>query len=77
MSSYLKVEGSSSLVRDVGSTAIVNTDKSGYESYVKLRDMERAKQLELDRQAAELSSLKEELSSIKSLPLQLVKQNEH
>lgn len=74
---YLKVEGSSSLVRDTTSTAIVNTDNGAYEAYIKAREVAMNKQNEIERQAAELSSLKEELSSIKTLLLQLVKQNGH
>jgi len=35
----LKVEGHNNLVRDTVTNGIINTDKSGYETYIKLRKM--------------------------------------
>ena len=63
----LKVEGHVGLVRDKISNAIVNTNKSDYDLYMK-----RAKAREMQRDALsdaikEINSLKQELFEIKSM----------
>ena len=65
----LKVEGYTNLVRDIRSSAIVNTDKSEFQLY-----MQRVKQREsqgdkLRNVCKEINSLKAELKEIKDLIL--------
>ena len=64
MSRYLKVEGHSSLVRDVGSNAIVNTDNSGYEAYKKARAEARRKDRSLKELQDEVAELKQLVKSL-------------
>ena len=65
--SYIKVEGHTSLVRDVKSNAIVNTNKSEFQMYMK-RHKERNEQADKLRNVCkEINSLKTEFREIKDL----------
>ena len=73
MSKYLKVEGHTSLVRDIGSNAIVNTNVSEYQIYmqrVKAREQQGDK---LRNVCKEINTLKTELREIKNLLKEIVK----
>ena len=73
MSKYLKVEGYTSLVRDVNSNGIVNTNVSEFETYMK-RVRNRERQGDQIRNAVkEINTLKAELREIKGLIKELVK----
>lgn len=64
---YLKVEGYTSLVRDVNSKAIVNSNVSEYQTYMK-RVRDREQQGDQIRSAVkEINNLKAELREIKDL----------
>ena len=70
---YLKVEGHTSLIRDVRSNAIVNTNVSEYQTYMK-RIKDREQQGDQIRSAVkEINNLKAELREIKGLIKELVK----
>ena len=65
--SYIKVEGHTSLVRDVRSNAVVNSNKSEFQMYMK-RHKERNEQADKMRNVCkEINNLKTELREIKSL----------
>ena len=71
--SKLKVEGFESLVRDVKSNAIINTNVSEYQIYMK-RIRAREKQGDEIRNAVkEINNLKAELREIKNLIKEVVK----
>jgi len=71
--SRLKVEGYTSLVRDVRSNAIVNTNQSEYKMYM-ARVKAREEQGDKIRSAVkEINNLKTELREIKSLLKEVVK----
>ena len=71
--SYIKVEGHSSLVRDIKSNAIVNSNKSEFQMYMK-RHKERNEQADKMRNVCkEINNLKTELREIKELIKGLVK----
>ena len=73
MSRYLKVEGHTSLVRDVDSNAIVNTNVSEYQIYMQ-RVKSREQQGDQIRNAVkEINTLKAELREIKNLLKEIVK----
>ena len=73
MSDILKVEGHTHLVRDVNSNAIINTNKSEYQLYMK-RIKVREKQSDKLRNAVkEINNLKSELREIKKLIKEIVK----
>ena len=69
---YLKVEGHTSLVRDIRSNAIVNRNVSEYQTYMK-RVRDREQQGDQIRSAVkEINNLKAELREIKGLIKELV-----
>ena len=69
---YIKVEGHTSLVRDVRSNAIVNHNVSEFQTYMK-RMKDREKQGDQIRNAVkEINTLKAELREIKGLIKELV-----
>ena len=71
--SKVKVEGFESLIRDVKSNAIVNTNKSEYQVYM-ARIRAREKQGDEIRNAVkEINTLKAELREIKSLLQEVTK----
>ena len=70
--SRVKVEGYSSLVRDINSNGIVNTSVSEYQTYMK-RVRAREQQGDQIRSAVkEINNLKTELREIKGLIKELV-----
>ena len=69
----IKVEGYESLIRDVRSNAIVNTNKTEYQMYM-ARIRSREKQGDDIRNAVkEINNLKAELREIKSLLQEVTK----
>ena len=65
--SYIKVNGHNNLARDIRSGAIVNTNKSEFQMYMK-RHKERNEQGDKMRNVCkEINNLKSELREIKSL----------
>lgn len=69
----LNVEGYLNLKRDINSGAILNTDTSEYENYLKAKMMREYDRVQLDTAFNEISMLKSEISEIKELLFQLVK----
>ena len=73
MSDTLKVEGHTHLVRDVKSNAIINTNTSDYQLYmkrVKVREKEADK---LRNAVKEINNIKSEIREIKDLIKKIVK----
>jgi|TARA_B100000214_G_scaffold1693_1_gene1310 hypothetical protein len=73
MSDTLKVEGHTHLVRDVNSNAIINTNTSDYQLYmkrVKVREKEADK---LRNAVKEINNIKSEIREIKDLIKKIVK----
>lgn len=62
---YYKVEGNDSLVRDVSSKAIINTNSKEYQNYVDKRNM-------MAKQKQEIDSLKKDMSEIKEMLATLI-----
>ena len=73
MSKYLKVEGYTSLVRDVNSNGIVNTNVSEYQTYMKRIRMRNEQGDQIRSAVKEINNLKAELREIKGLIKELVK----
>ena len=73
MSDTLKVEGHTHLVRDVNSNAIINTNTSDYQLYmkrVKVREIEADK---VRNAVKEINNIKSEIREIKDLIKKIVK----
>jgi len=58
-SKRMKVENHPNLKRDVKTTAIVNTDKAGYERYINDRDARLRQQNEIDNLRHQIDVLKD------------------
>tara|TARA_Y100000816_G_C25815261_1_gene426690 strand:+ start:67 stop:288 length:222 start_codon:yes stop_codon:yes gene_type:complete len=71
--SRIKVEGYTSLVRDVNSNGIVNTNVSEYQTYMKRIRMRNQQGDEIRNAVKEINNLKAELREIKGLIKELVK----
>ena len=71
----VNVEGHSHLKRDVSSGAIVNTDNSEYEKYLRIKEQKENDRVKLDTAIEQISVLKSELDEIKNLILSLGKPN--
>ena len=75
MSDYLKVEGHEHLVRDMGSTAIVNTNKYAYIAAVERSRNAQKQKDELRDATREINSLKSEMQGMRGVLLQMVEKD--
>ncbi len=75
MTDYLKVEGHEHLIREVGSKAIVNTNRYAYIAAVERSRNAQKQKDELRDATREINTLKSEMHEIKSLLLQLVEKD--
>ena len=73
MSDTLKVEGHTHLVRDVSSNAIVNTNVSEYQLYMKRIKVREKQSDELRNAVKEINNLKKDIREIKELIKEIVK----
>ena len=67
MNNYIKVESDESLVRDLDSNAIVNTDKDEYQKFLNLSEKRYKEKVEYENLKTDVKSLKDDLNEIKSL----------
>lgn len=74
---FLKVEGNDSLVRDVSTHAIINTNSAEYENYLKKKNHMSSQSIEIERNTNDINSIKQELSEIKELLLLSLKLKEN
>jgi len=70
--SYIKVEGHSELVREQSSHAVINTDTTTYNSYMRMMENKKKQRDQLRDAVREINSLKCEMHEIKSLLMQLM-----
>jgi hypothetical protein len=68
----IKVENEPALIRDTHSKAIVNTDASGYLSYLSKKQKFREEKERIHRLEQDVNSLKQDLSQIKQILIGLV-----
>ncbi len=69
---FLKVAGHEGLVRDTSNGAILNTNLTDYENYIKQRDAAAQRNRQITEHTEEINNIKNELSEIKSLLTQLL-----
>ena len=67
MNDYLKVENENSLVRDLNSNAIINTNRSDYDKFLSLSQKKAQEKKECDDLKSDVKSLKDDMNEIKSL----------
>lgn len=71
MENILHVEGNPSLVRDVFSNAIVNTNESEYQTYLKNKNIMMSRVNQIDTQNEKINKLENDINDIKFM-LQLL-----
>lgn len=69
---YIKVEGSDNLYRDIKSGAILNMDQEAYNAAVESIIKRKAQKQTISTLQKDVSELKSDMSTIKTLLLQLV-----
>lgn len=72
MQGFVKVQDKEGLVRDLSSGAIINTNTSEYENYVRKRNAAKQLREDLDKQSKEINNIKNELGEIKQLLIKLI-----
>lgn len=55
---YKKVEGHADLIRDLESGAIINNDKTAYQSYIELRNQKLKEKSRIDRLESDVNEIK-------------------
>ena len=73
MSDTLKVDGYTHLIRDVNSNAIINTNQSEYQLYMKRVKVREKQSDELRGAVKEINNLKKDIREIKELIKEIVK----
>jgi len=68
---FVKLEGEDRFVKNVRNRALLNTDVSGLKDYKNKKELAR----QVNDISGEINTMKTEMSEIKSLLQQLVKQN--
>jgi hypothetical protein len=67
MIEFLQVESNASLVRDVESKAIINTNNSEFETYLKNREIMLSRVNQLEEQNDKINKLENDINDIKSM----------
>jgi len=76
MVNFIKVEGNPSLVRDMRSNAIVNTDTVAYLNYMKTKNKLLENKTQVEQNTDDINILKQDMAEIKQLLQLLVKSKE-
>jgi hypothetical protein len=76
MGQLLQVEGNTSLVRDVSSNAIVNTNVASYNDYLKNKEIALSRKNQIERQNSDINMLKQDMAEIKEMLTMLIKGKE-
>jgi hypothetical protein len=72
-----KIKDSSSLFRDDTTSAVINKDGSGYDSYIRTYEKLKKQQEEFDELKDDVKSLNSDISEIKSLLTTLIRRQEN
>jgi len=64
---YHKVEGHSKLVRDTQTNAVLNTNMSEYNNYMKMKAVRESEKKKIDFIENDVQSIKKDLDEIKNL----------
>lgn len=72
MTTIVKIQGKDGLVRDISTSAIINTNRSEYQNYINRRDAALSKQRQFEEHSEEINNMKTELSEIKQMLLLLI-----
>lgn len=70
--SLIKVQGSTSLVRDPISHAIININHDEYSAYTERKKLNTQRKNQIDSQAKKLAVLESEISEIKRMLVEII-----
>lgn len=73
MSKYLKVDSDTSLIRDVDSGAIINTNKGEYDKFMRLSKKKFQEKQEMNKLKDDVEGMKSDIEEIKSLLISIAK----
>jgi len=73
MSKYLKVDTDTSLIRDMESGAIINTNKTEYDKHIELSKRKYKERQEMKNLKDDVEGMKSDIQEIKSLLLSIAK----
>lgn len=76
MSNYIKVDGARGLVRDSETNAIINTNFSELDAYLKAKQSAMEREAKIIENEREISKLKDDICEIKDMLRILIKGNE-
>jgi hypothetical protein len=68
----IKIKDRESLVRDMTSGAIINTDKTEYENYLVKRNASKQMKMQIEKNSEEIAEIKNDISEIKELLILLI-----
>jgi cell shape-determining protein MreC len=77
MNTFVKVEGNSSLMRDTSTRAVVNSNASEYQAYMRTKQAMLQRKSETERQAEEINNLKQDIGEIKQMLAMLINSKEN
>jgi hypothetical protein len=64
---FLKVKGNSDLVRDTNSMAILNTNTTEYENYMRRKQAMVSTSEQIDRHTEQIAGMQQDLTEIKQM----------
>jgi len=76
MNEYVKVKDHLGLVRDPRTNAILNTNKSEYDEYMKAKKKNASKSERVEKLETDVNDIKNDLNEIKSLLLDLARKQD-
>jgi len=72
MKEYIKVSGHNNFVRDPVTNSIINTNMTGYNEYLAMRDIKSEENQKVHSIEEEVANIKNDMDEIKSLLRQLI-----
>jgi len=69
---YLKVQGYEGLVRDTSTGAIINTNRTELDNYLRQKEIVEQRDLQISKNTEDINNIKNDLHEIKSLIYQLL-----
>jgi len=72
MSNFVKIEGKDSLVRDMVTGAIINTNRTDYENYLNKRKTYQKINEEVKKNTDDIQNIKSDISEIKNILIALL-----
>lgn len=72
MTNFVKIEDSDSLVRDLTSGAIINTNNAEYQNYLNRRNASQQMRDKIKENSDQIKEIKSEITEIKELLISLI-----